>query len=398
MSDEFNQPRRIVNELLEHLLTKPSPIMYKLIEDLYPVIVCESAALQHAVYMMLHKYIPEKQQEMSIEAALSKTFEAKLPEELLSLVLTIPQYDKLLPLNSEHPLPVPLKGYLLSWILVFDHWTNASYKLQSDYVSCLKEGNYLNSFLSFAFDYLISSRAKPVDGSRYDPEHLLVASEDHQERQTSTLVIHICYLCLKNLPNLSKAWWRDACSRHLQKPIEAWIEKYISPVVIAAELATVIAWLPTQDATDTSLTVKVSLRAHELTASYPLDEQHMCIRIVLPSTYPLTPVIVESVHRVGIDEKKWRSWLLTTAGVINFSGTSGAIIEGLVAWRKNVTGALKGQSECAICYSVVSADRQLPNKRCGTCRNLFHGSCLFRWFRSSGSSSCPLCRNAFNYG
>ncbi|MCJ1398227.1 hypothetical protein MMC11_001424 [Xylographa trunciseda] len=398
MSDEANQPRRIVNELLARLLTKPYPMSYNAIQDLYPVIACESAALQHAAYEMLHKHIPENQEEMSIEAALSKTFEAKLPEELLSLILTVPQHDEPLTLDWENPLPLPLKGYLLSWNLVFDHWINASYKLQSDYVTSIKDGTYLNSFLSFAFDYLVSSRAKPIDGSRYDPEHYTAGSEDQPERDASALIIHTYFLCLKNLPTLSKAWWRDTCPRQLQKPVEAWTEKYISSIVIATELASVTAWLHTQDATDASLTVKVSSRAHELTASYPLDEQHMSIRIVLPPTYPLAPVLVESVHRVGIDEKKWRSWLLTTAGVINFSGTSGAIIEGLVAWRKNVTGALKGQSECAICYSVVSADRQLPSKRCGTCRNLFHGSCLFKWFRSSGSSSCPLCRNAFNYG
>lgn len=175
----------------------------------------------------------------------------------------------------------------------------------------------------------------------------------------------------------------------------------ISSFVIQAELSAVTDWIPAQDAEDQLLEVKVSSRAPELTASYPVDDQTMSIRISLPPTYPLSPILVESLHRVAVDEKKWRSWLITTQGIINFASSSGglgAIIDGLVAWRKNVTGALKGQSECAICYSVVSADRQLPSKRCGTCRNSFHGSCLFRWFKSSGSSSCPLCRNAFNYG
>ncbi|MCJ1287927.1 hypothetical protein MMC26_007279 [Xylographa opegraphella] len=352
VSDEANQPRRIVNELLERLLTKPYPMAYKAAEDLYPVIASESAALQRAAYQMLHNYIPENQEDLSIEAALSKTFKAKLPEELLSLILTVPQHDEPLALDCEYPLTLHLNGYLLGWILVFDHWNNASHKLQNEYVASIKDGAYLNSFLSFAFDYLIRSRTKPLDGSRYNPELYRFDSNDPPERNTAALVIHIYFLCLKNLPTLSKAWWRDTCPRQLQRPVEAWTEKYMSPTVIAAELTTVTAWLPSQDTTDTSLTVKVASRAHELTVSYPLDEQYMSIRIVLPPTYPLASVVVESIHRVGVDEKKWRSWLLTTAGVINFSGTSGAIIEGLVAWRRNVTGALKGQSECAICYSV----------------------------------------------
>ncbi len=125
----------------------------------------------------------------------------------------------------------------------------------------------------------------------------------------------------------------------------------------------------------------------------------MQIAIQLPPSYPLSRATVDSVHRVAVDEKKWHSWLMTTQGVINFSavGDECTLIDGLMAWSKNVSATLKGQTECAICYSVVGADRQLPGKRCGTCRNLFHGSCLFRWFKSSNSSSCPLCRNRFNY-
>lgn len=172
----------------------------------------------------------------------------------------------------------------------------------------------------------------------------------------------------------------------------------MSSLVIQAEISTVISWIPTQESDDKPLEVKVSSKAHEVTASYPIDDQSMSIVIRLPANYPLHPVSVEGVHRVGVNEEKWRSWLLITQGVINFSSSSGSIIDGLIAWRKNVIGALKGQSECAICYSVVSADKQLPAKQCGTCKNSFHSSCLYRWFKSSNSSSCPLCRNSFNYG
>ncbi|KAF2455371.1 hypothetical protein BDY21DRAFT_350598 [Lineolata rhizophorae] len=79
------------------------------------------------------------------------------------------------------------------------------------------------------------------------------------------------------------------------------------------------------------------------------------------------------------------------------AGSGAGLIDGLVAFRKNVLGALKGQTECAICYSVVGPDRQLPSKKCSTCKNAFHAGCLFRWFKTSNGSSCPLCRNPFNY-
>ena len=161
------------------------------------------------------------------------------------------------------------------------------------------------------------------------------------------------------------------------------------------------------------LEIKAQHRAKEIVATYPIDEQFLSIKLPLPLTYPLTSITVLTSNRVGIEEKRWHSWLLTISGIINFpaspsssgnagssgggDGGAGAILDGILVWRKNIEGTLKGQSECSICYSVVGADWQLPNKRCGTCRNFFHGGCLFRWFRSSNSSSCPLCRNAFNY-
>jgi len=155
-------------------------------------------------------------------------------------------------------------------------------------------------------------------------------------------------------------------------------------------------WASNQNSSaDEALIIKANYRTKEVTASKEIDDQLMTISIRLPSNFPLSQAVVEGGNRVAVDEKKWRSWLLNTQGVITFSNNS--ITDGLVAFRRNIVGALKGQSECAICYSIISADKQLPTKKCGTCKNMFHGSCLYRWFKSSNSSSCPLCRNSFNY-
>jgi hypothetical protein len=143
-------------------------------------------------------------------------------------------------------------------------------------------------------------------------------------------------------------------------------------------------------------TVKVSPRSREVHFSYLVDEQTMAIVLRLPETYPLASARIEGLNRVAADERKWQSWLRNAQGVIQFS--NGNLIDGLTTWKRNVTGALKGQSECAICYSIISGDKQLPSKRCSTCKNLFHSSCLFKWFKTSNASTCPLCRNPFNYG
>jgi hypothetical protein len=146
-----------------------------------------------------------------------------------------------------------------------------------------------------------------------------------------------------------------------------------------------------------ALNVKVSSKTAEIIASIPVDEESppVSISITLPAAYPLQPAQVFGRSRVLVDERKWKSWLLTIQGVIMFA--NGNLEDGLLAFRRNVQGALKGQSECAICYSVISTDMQTPNKRCATCKNAFHSVCLYRWFKSSNQSTCPLCRNQFTF-
>ena len=376
----------------------------KEVSILYPILASESVALQTAVFKIMHQHIPAQQEQISFDKALSKDFKAKLPEELLSLIVAAPKINSLAEASFERTIPLSLRSYLLSWELVFDHWENASDKVKADYASPMKECAYLNDLLSFTFYILIDARSKPIDASKYNIESYTPNMEEQPEKETHWLLIHLYYLSLKYLPTLTRTWWRDSTSRQTQLAVESWTQKYISPLIIASELSTVSAWGPSQATAEAPLNIKVSPSAREITASIPVDETTMQIAIHLPPTYPLARATVDSVHRIGVDEKKWRSWLITTQGVINFSNTDsgegggGNLIDGLLAWRKNVTATMKGQTECAICYSVVAGDGQLPSKRCGTCRNLFHGSCLFRWFKSSNSSGCPLCRNAFNYG
>jgi len=400
-SDESHQPRRIVNHLLNRELTAFSVNPEMGTEKLYPVLASESATLQETAYTMLHAHIPSTQEQISVDKALSTDYVPQLPQELLSLILTPPTIEFLAQSNFERTMPSALRSYLLSWRLTFDHWQNASYKVRADYVAALQEGTYVQDFLSFALNILITGRAKPIDASKFDIEHYTTGQAEHPETETHWLLIHLYYLSLRHLPLITKTWWRDTASRQLNIAVESWTEKHISPLIIACELTTISDWAPSQATAEQPMTIKVSVAAREITASIPIDEQTMTIAIHLPKSYPLARAEVTSVHRVGVAEKKWNFWLINTQGVINFSsggaGEGNALVDGLLAWRKNVTAAMKGQAECAICYSVVSADRQLPSKKCQTCKNTFHGSCLFRWFKSSNSSSCPLCRNAFHY-
>lgn len=400
LQDDSHEPQKMVNELLARMTSKAKNLIDpSRSAELFPILASESVVLQGAAHEILHFQILKEQENISLEKALSKDYVARLPEELLSLIIEAPTQDSLADVSFKRSMPPFLQSYVLSWHLIFDHWDGASDAVKNDYVNSLKEGSYIDGLLHFAAEFLITTRVRPVDASRFEIDTYR-AGEEPPERDARWLLIHLYYLALKHLPTLSKTWWRDNTSRQTQMSVESWTEKYISSYIIAAELSAVSSWATSREVdSDQPLTIKISNSTREITAAIPIDEHFMSIAITLPPSYPLARATVSGLHRVGVTEQKWRSWIITTQGVINFSdiGGGGQLIDGLTTWRKNVTATLKGQTECAICYSVVSADRQLPNKRCGTCKNLFHGSCLFKWFKSSNSSSCPLCRNQFSY-
>ncbi|KAL8807885.1 MAG: hypothetical protein Q9200_004485 [Gallowayella weberi] len=364
LSDESHQPREIVNKMLARQISKSNiKLDSTAIPELFPALASESLALQGSAYEILHRKIPEMQENVSLEKALSKDYVAKLPEELLSLVLEAPTPRSLAEMDFKRFVPPSLRSYLLSWRLVFDHWDGASDAVKIDYINAVKEGSYIDGLLQLASDFLITSRARPVDPTKFKIDSYLPNNDELPEKDAQWLLVHLYYQALKHLPTLSKVWWRDKTSRQTQISVESWTEKYISPLITSAELATITAWASSQGSdTDQPLTIKVSTSTWEITASIPIDEQSMSLAIALPPSYPLSRAIVSGLHRVGVTEQKWRSWIITTQGVINFSDLGGGnqLIDGLVSWRKNVTATLKGQTECAICYSVVSADRQLP--------------------------------------
>ncbi|KAB8345877.1 hypothetical protein FH972_022932 [Carpinus fangiana] len=412
-SDVDNQPLRVVNELLARQISAAPPRKIGRLDELYGLMVAESSAVQRTAYDILHRQIPLAQEQISLDAALDNKI-ARLPEELLSLILESPpvSYDSA---SFERAMPPAIRTYLSSWLLVFDHFrrvvsvpliiklpedTNTdlskSDKVKSDYSDHLKDGGHLDTLLLFIFTFLGHASGRPIDASKFDVATYGFDLQESPTKDVQWLLSHLYFLCLQYLPSLTKAWWLDSKSRQIRVNVESWTEKYISPHIISTTLDAVAQWAAKEDATsDEAFIIKVNQRAREVRASKEIDDQLLTISINLPPTFPLGQAVVESVSRVAVDEKKWNSWLLNCTGVIAFSNNS--LIDGIIAFRRNVNGALKGQTECAICYSLVSGEKQLPTKKCGTCKNAFHGSCLYRWFKSSNSSSCPLCRTSFNY-
>ncbi|KAG2014555.1 hypothetical protein GB937_006516 [Aspergillus fischeri] len=390
----FHQPRDVTVEVLCRLI-KVMPV--ESLEDasrMFHLLTADSRVIQRAAFTLLHRYIPSVQEQVSFDVALSKSA-VRLPDELMSLLLEAPTMESITLADGDDKIWTSIRSYLLSWKVVFDHFVNASLPVQEQYIASIKDNDSLGPLLEFMFDFLQQSHNKLVDASKFDIRSFEPDQSETQEKEIQWLLVHLYFLCLKHLGNMTKNWWLDTKKR-IKGPVEAWTERFISPLIIEDSLKGVDEWIATQDTNEErALSVKISPKTAEIIASIPVDEESppVALSISLPPAYPLQPALVVGRSRVLVDERKWKSWLLTIQGVIMFS--NGNLVDGLMAFRKNVQGALKGQSECAICYSVISTDMQTPNKRCATCKNTFHSVCLFRWFKSSNQSTCPLCRNNF---
>lgn len=371
--------------------------------DIYPLVASESRDIQTAAFGLLHRAIPVQQEQASVDVLLDKT-DARLPDELLSLLLDAPTLESYSDENLAQ-FPVAIRCYLLSWKLVFDAFSGASFKVRNDFTENLKTENYASPLLNFMFDVLGHSAAHALnlDKEGLLAEHIYsydtkLADSESEEKSLHWLLVHLYYLVLKYTPGLFRTWYIDCRSKQTRIAVEAWTTKYYSPLIIGDSLDEVQKWADTQEppgVDEQELQVKVSKPAREVTAGYEVDESQASIVIKVPASYPIEGVTVSSLNRVAVTDRKWQSWIMTTQGVITFS--NGNIIDGLQVFKRNIVGALKGQSECAICYSIISADKRMPDKRCTTCKNLFHRTCLYKWFQSSNQNTCPLCRNPIDY-
>lgn len=228
MSDDVdNGPRHKVNISLAHLLQDFSHKISSGLTELYAIVGYESFALQLAAYHILHYQIPNAQGQISLDKALEKGFYAKLPDELLSLIVVAPGPSELDGADLLTAEPHALRSYLLSWKLIFDHWTNSSDKIKVDYAATLKEEPYLQRLLDFAYQILIRNRPKPFEASNFEISSFIPDPSKTLEEETYELLVHLYYLALKHLPSLCRSWWRDTTLRQTVTAVETWTEKYV---------------------------------------------------------------------------------------------------------------------------------------------------------------------------
>src|SRR5205085_2063643 len=125
--------------------------------------------------------------------------------------------------ESREKVWLAIRRHLLSWKLIMDHFTNASYKLRGYYVEDIKEAGSLPPLLDFICDILRIASGKPLDASRFDIKEFTVGGGDSLEREAQRLSVHLYYLCLLYVPSLVKDWFIEQ-NRRIKSPLEVWTQ------------------------------------------------------------------------------------------------------------------------------------------------------------------------------
>lgn len=120
------------------------------------------------------------------------------------------------------------------------------------------------------------------------------------------LAAHLYYRALLTVPSLIHTWVLDCKDRTLSASIGTYTAQHFSSVLIRAELNHVRG----AGLGDESLTVKVAVAVNEVAATYLVDDHRLEIRLKIPADWPLRKIEVKDVQRVGVEEMRWRAWLL----------------------------------------------------------------------------------------
>lgn len=105
--------------------------------------------------------------------------------------------------------------------------------MQECYADNIKENNILIPLLEFMFKFLQKSQSKIVDASKVEVRSFEPDNSENAEKETQWLLVHVYYLCLRNLANMTKNWWIDTQKR-IKGPVESWTEKHVSSEIYNA--------------------------------------------------------------------------------------------------------------------------------------------------------------------
>jgi hypothetical protein len=190
-----------------------------------------------------------------------------------------------------------------------------------------------------------------------------------------------------------RSFWQDAARLPKQR-LSDFVAQRVRASIVSREVALIATASKAGRWDQDELSVRGSSVSGEITAVFTRDETKIELKIKLPVSYPLANVTVECTGKSGVNDTRWRRWVLQIVQLL--ASQDGSVVDAVLLWKENLEKEFEGVEPCPICYSILHPKTYgLPNLACPTCSNKFHSPCLYTWFRSSGKSKCVICQQPF---
>ncbi|CAG9822593.1 unnamed protein product [Phaedon cochleariae] len=278
-------------------------------------------------------------------------------------------------------------AYLLLWDILLSLCDQSSTELRFQYVDWLRNEDLLKNFLNNLFRLMPTSVSRKVIKDSFLRKPEIDITDTCDSEKIESLVCWLYSSSLTQLPALVRQWWTSLDSK-LSQMVEKVTQTFVSGNLVTQELNELVS----NQSKFKNMTLRVIPGSREVVATYTVDESQVELLIKLPANYPLGMLEVHCNKQIaGAAHKQW---------ILQFKKSvvhqNGRIWDGLSLWNNNLDKKFDGVEECYICFAVLHPGTyQMPKLSCQTCKKKFHSACLYKWFRTSYKSSCPICRNLF---
>lgn len=291
---------------------------------------------------------------------------------------------------------------LFGWRLLLEYMNSKDEKERNDVSAWIRLSGLTPVLVPLLCDIIDISRPPKIPSDTLLERHLYNIGFDASSpsallKSTSETIRALSFYLLRDLfelvPAIIRSWWQNA-KPVLQSETEAFAAKYISPQLIARELARVSSWKASSSSAMDDFSMKAATIG-EVVATYTKDEVELQLTLKINAAHPLRPITVTMSHIKAVSEPLWRKWLLSMRTLLLTK--DGTLLDAVLLWRNYLDQHFDGVECCPICYAIFQiSDYSLPDLACKTCRNKFHRACLYKWFNSSHHNECPLCKTPFN--
>lgn len=283
-------------------------------------------------------------------------------------------------------------SYLLLWDVIIQFIITVGKESGHCLIHSLKKLGFIQRLLDNIFVLLPPPRDQ-LNAPNEFLKNKLKTNVTRSRNEIDLIALHVFFSVACHMPVTVRKWYNNNSNKRLCNLVNEYTVKHISQVICSQEMESVHIKCQDRAEQDRSknLIIRARPNAKEVYAIYTRDEFKMELTIKLPINYPLGPVQIDGGKRIGVTDVKWRGWLLQLTRFL--AHQNGPLLDGIDLWRRNIDKRFEGVEKCMICFSILHSNYQLPKKRCQTCSKMFHNLCIYKWFESSGNSTCPLCRN-----